>query len=273
MSKQLRLLLALAALGSLLAGCASQGPVVPQPPSVSVTRFNSFAISPQLVKFEAQVVIRNNMPLDLDFARVDYAVDLFETQLFSDTFSGLKRTRGNGTQTVTFPFQIAMADILKLGEQLLAEGSLKVSFRGQVYPAGTFGFAAIPFHKTIELPIPRIPLVGFQRVESLPMGSQVKISLLVSNPNTFPISIEAVDSYLDINGNNFRLLHTERSTDIPSGSARSVVLEMENTPGKTLGIALSLLQSSTRRFTVSGSVECGSPYGRIYFPMRVEVNP
>jgi LEA14-like dessication related protein len=273
MPKQLRFLLLYAALALCLAGCASQGPVLPQPPSVQVSRLNSFSISPQLVKFEAQIVIRNNMPLDLDFARVDYAVDLFETQLFSDTFSGLKRTKGNGTQTVTFPFQIAMEDIVKLTAELLAEGSLKVTFRGEVYPAGTFGFAAIPFHKSIELPIPRIPEVTFQGVESLPLSSKVIVSLLVKNPNIFPIAIEAVDSYLEINNDKYRLLHTEQATEVPSGSVRPVALEMENTPGKTLGMVFSLLQSPRLRLTVSGSVRFGSPYGQIYIPLRVEQNP
>jgi LEA14-like dessication related protein len=270
MCKQLRFLLPLAALGLLLSSCATRGPVVPQPPSVSVTYLNSYLITPQLVKLEAKIVIRNNMPLDLDFERVDYAVDMFENQLFSDSWNGLKRTRGNGTQTVTFPFQIAMEDILKRANNLLAEGNLRLTFRGEVYPAGTFGFAAIPFDKTIELPIPRMPLVSFQGLESLPLGASVRISLLVMNPNLFPISVEEVDSYLQINGDSFRLLHTERSTDIPPGSARPVVLEMHNTPGKALGIVFSLLQSPDRRYAVSGSIECGSPYGRIYFPMRVE---
>jgi LEA14-like dessication related protein len=273
MCKKLRFLLLLAALGLVLVACATRGPIVPQPPSVSVTRFNSYSISPQLVKFEAQIVIRNRMPLDLDFARVDYAVDLFEKQLFSDTFDGLKRTRGNGTQTVTFPFQIAMEDIANSAAELVAEGSLRVTFRGEVYPAGDFAFAAIPFSKTIELPIPQIPIVAFQRVESLPLGNQVRISLLVRNTNSFPISIESIDSYLEINDDQFRLLHTEQSTEIPSGSARTVVLEMHNTPGKTLGIVLSLLQSPTRQFTVVGNVECGSPYGRIYIPLKLEHNP
>jgi hypothetical protein len=273
MFRQLRFLLPLAALGLLLSACATRGPVVPQPPSVSVTHLNSYLITPQLVKLEAKIVIRNNMPLDLDFERVDYAVDLFENQLFSDSWNGLKRTRGNGTQTVTFPFQIAMEDILKVADNLLAEGSLRLTFRGEVYPAGTFGFAAIPFSRTIELPIPRMPLVSFQGLESLPLGASVRISLLVMNPNLFPISVQQIDSYLEINGDSFRLLHTERSADIPPGSARPVVLEMHNTPGKTLGIVFSLLQSPTRQYAVSGSIEFDSPYGRIYFPMRVEHSP
>jgi LEA14-like dessication related protein len=276
MTKKLRAALLLPVLGLVLAACATRGPVVPQPPTVSVSRFNSYSISPQLVKFESQIVIRNRMPLDLDFERVDYAVDLFELQLFSDSFNGLKRTKGNGSQTVTFPFQIAMEDILKMAPELLVEGSLRVTFRGEVYPAGGFGFGPIPFRETIQLPIPRIPEVAFQGIEvlSLTLGRQVKVSLLVRNTNSFPISIEQVDSYLQINADAYRLLHTEQSTEIPAGSARTVALEMESSAGKSLAMVFSLLQSPQEaRLNVSGNLVFGSPYGRIYIPLKLEKNP
>jgi LEA14-like dessication related protein len=263
-------------MGLALAACASRGPVVPQPPDVSVSHFNSYSISPQLVKFESRILIRNRMRLDLDFERVDYAVDLFERELFSDSFSGLKRTKGNGSQTVTFPFQIAMQDILAMAPELLVEGSLRVSFRGVVYPAGGFGFAPIPFGQTIQLPIPRIPEVGLQGVQvlTLALSRQVKVSLLVRNTNSFPISIERVDSYLQINADAYRLLHTEQSTEIPAGAARTVVLEMESSPGKSLAMLFSLLESpDAARLRVSGSLECGSPYGWIYIPLTLEKSP
>ena len=276
MVKKLRVALLFLAMGLVLAACATKGPEVPQPPTVSVSYFNSYSITPQLIKFESKILIRNHMRVDLDFSKVDYAVDLFDAELFSDTFSGLKRTRGNGTQTVTFPFQIAMEDILKSAPQLLAEGSMRVTFRGEVYPADSFGFGAIPFDETIQIPIPRIPEVAFQGVQALPLtlGSRLKVSLLVRNTNFFPISVEQVDSYLEINANSFPMLHTEQATDIPAGSTRTVVLEMENSPGKTLGMVFSLLQSpDAARFAVSGNIVFGSPYGRIYIPVRVEHNP
>jgi hypothetical protein len=276
MFKKLRAVVFLAALGLALAACASKGPEVPRPPTVHVSYFNSYSITPTLVKFEARVQAHNQMRVDLDFSKVDYAVDMFDAELFADTFSDLKRTRGGGTLTITIPFQIAMEDILKSAPNLLAEGSLRVTFRGEVYPAENWGFGAIPFSETIQIPIPRIPEVGFLGVQALPfgLGSQVKVSLLVRNTNMFPISVQQVDSYLEINDNSFPMLHTEQSTDIPPGGTRPVVLEMENSPGKTLGMVFSLLQSPEKaRFVVSGNIVFGSPYGRIYIPVRVEHNP
>ena len=65
------------------------------------------------MKLQAKILIHNVMSVPDDFDRVDYAVDLFDKELFKDSFNGMKRTNGDGNQTVTFPFQIAMADIAK----------------------------------------------------------------------------------------------------------------------------------------------------------------
>jgi len=144
MKKTLRACAAAAALALFLAGCASQGPAVSGPPEVSVSWFNSTVIRPELVKFEAKIVIENRMSAPLDFQRVDYAVDLLDTELFTDSFDGLKRTNGYRNQTVTFPFQIVMKDIVDQSVGILAEGGMRVTFRGTVYPAASSGFARSP---------------------------------------------------------------------------------------------------------------------------------
>jgi len=121
------------AVGGLLLGvlgCATRKPDVEQPPTASVDQLASTVMTPEVVRFEAKVLIRNRMRSSMDFERVDYAVDLYDTELFASSFDGMKRTSGGGRQTVTFPFQIAVADIAAQAVDLLAEGSMRVSFRG-----------------------------------------------------------------------------------------------------------------------------------------------
>ena len=101
----------LAALAFLIIGCAS-APDVVEPPTVEVSQFNSTFITPQIVKFQTKIVVRNRGTADLDFDRVDYAVDLFDKELFNSSFDGMNRTKGKKSQTVTFPWQISMEDIL-----------------------------------------------------------------------------------------------------------------------------------------------------------------
>jgi ribosomal protein S11 len=271
MKKTYLWILAGAALSLLILGCASQGPVVATPPTVQVRGLKSLSFTPDLVKFEAKILIRNNMSVALDFDRVDWAVDLFDNELFAES-SGLKRTDGNDNQTVAFSFQIAMDDIAKQVVDVVSEESVRVTFRGEVYPAGTFGFAAIPFTNTITIPIPRVPDVTLLGVQGVPFSDSFAMSFRIRNTNSFTFSVDTVQTFLEINKKKYSLLHTAQATEMQPGESGTVTLRMENTPGKTLGMALNLAQSQDKKFALTGTIRCGTPYGWFIFPIRLEGN-
>lgn len=270
MRKTFPLFLAGSALAILLVGCASQGPVVSAPPTVRVSQLQSLSFTPDLVKLEAKILIHNVMSVALDFDRVDYAVDLFDKELFTDSFNGMKRTNGDGTQTVTFPFQIAMDDIAKQVVDVLSEESVRVTFRGEVYPAAKAGFDPIPFTETISIPIPKVPIVALVGIQGVPLSDTFALTFRVRNTNSFAFSVDTVQTFLELNERRYSLVHTEKSTEIQPGESGIVTLRMENTTGKTLGMALNLAQSPGRKFAVTGTIECGTPYGWFIFPIRLE---
>jgi len=258
------------ALAFVLAGCASKAPVVSAPPTVRVSELQSLSFTPDLVRLEAKILIHNVMSVPMDFDRVDYAVDLFDKELFKDTFSGMKRTNGDGNQTVTFPFQIAMADIAKQVADVVSEESVRVTFRGEVYPAARTGFDAIPFTDTIVIPIPKVPIVALAGIEGVPLTDSFVVTFSVKNTNTFAFTVDTVQTFLELNQSRYSLLHTEQSTEMQPGETGIVTLRMENAKGKALGMALNLAQSQDRKFAVTGTIRCGTPYGWFIFPIRLE---
>ena len=270
MIKPIRLFLAAAVVVGSLAACASQGPETPVPPTVRVARLVSTVITPEVVKFEAKIVVHNNMRKSLDLEKVDYGSALFDKQLFTSTFSDLKRMDGNGDETITFPFQISMKDILSQAPNLLAEGKLKVTFDGLVYPSAASTFQPIAFARTVELPIPRIPEVSFAGAVGLPTQDLFRVRLNVKNTNSFPISVARIDTFLVLNQEKYRLLHTEKSTEIQPGEIGTVTLQMENSTGKTLSMILNAIQAQAVSFTLGGTIMCGTPYGWVYVPVELQ---
>jgi len=270
MKKAYSALLAGVVLLFVLAGCASQGPVVPTPPTVRVSELRSLSFTPDLVRLEAKILIHNVMSVPMDFERVDYAMDLFDKELFHDSFNGMKRTNGDGNQTVTFPLQIAMEDIAKQVGDLVTENSVRVTFRGEVYPAAKLGFDPIPFTGSLVIPIPRVPLVALVGVRGVPLSDSFALTFSVKNTNDFAFSVDTVESFLVLNDSRYSLLHTVQSTEIPPGESDIVTLRMENVQGKALGMALNLATSRGRDFAVTGSIRCGTPYGWFIFPIRLE---
>jgi hypothetical protein len=270
MKKIIPLLLAAVAAAVVLAGCASQGPVVSAPPTVRVSELQSLSFTPDLVRLEAKILIHNVMSVALDFDRVDYAVDLFDNELFNDSFNGMKRTNGGGNQTVTFPLQISMEDIARQVADVLSEDSVRVTFRGEVFPAAKAGFEPIPFTETITIPIPRVPIVALVGVRGVPLSDSFVLTFSVRNTNTFAFTVDTVQTFLELNQSKYSLLHTEQSTEIQPNDSGTVSLHMENTTGKALGMALNLAQSRDKKFAVTGTIQCGTPYGWFIFPIRLE---
>jgi LEA14-like dessication related protein len=235
-----------------------------------VSEFNSTVITPQVVKFKSVIRIHNRGSQALDFERVDYAVDLYDEELFTSSFDGMKRTRGRKYQTVTFPFQISMQDIMDHSVEVLAEDSMRVTFRGTVYPDRNSGYSSVPFESTISIPLPRIPQVGFAGTEGVPFSDLFLVRLRVSNTNSFPLSIQRVESYLEINDVRYQLLQTNQTTDLQPDTWETITLEMENTPGKTLSMVLNTLQSPEPELNIGGTIECLSSYGWIIMPFDLE---
>lgn len=252
-----------------LLGCASKGPVVPVPPTVRVSSFRSTVITPDIIKFQAKILINNNMRAPLNFDKTDYGANLFDKPIFSDTFTGMKRTNSNGTETVTFPFQISMKDILAQDVALLAEGQLRVEFHGVVFPSVESGFAPVRFSQEITIPIPKMPTLSFEGTEGSPVGRQFSVRLSMHNSNDFDMSVDSVDSYIDLNGQRYTLLHSRQESAIPANGNGTVTLTMENSVGKTLSFALNAIQGNNIKFTVGGTIVCSTPYGWIYIPVGV----
>jgi hypothetical protein len=219
------------------------------------------------------VAIENRSTSALELDRVEYAVDLQDRELFTDSFADLLRTKGRGSQTVTFPFQIAMKDILDLAPDVLTADVLRVTFHGEVYPVGSFDFDAIPFAKSIQVPIPRVPEVSFMQAEGAPLGSSFTVTLLVKNTNSFSITVDSIDSYIQLNGKRYRLLRSTEPADLRPAEAQPIVLRLDMSPGKTLGMMLNLAQPRIPDFSVGGTIVCSSRYGRFFVPLDVDYHP
>ena len=258
-----------AGLVALAVGCASKGPVIVKPPTVIVNEFKSLSFTPTLMKFEAKILIGNIMSADLDLQKVDYAMDLYDQQLFADSFSGVNRIDAEGNETVTFPLQISMSDLMAQAPDLLAEGSLRVKFHGQVFTAAHYGMDPVPFAQTLTIPIPKIPEVVYVGSQGEPFSDSFRLNFQVTNTNTFPFTLTNVKTFLEINGKRYSLLHTRESVEAKPGETVPVVLRMENAPGKTLNMALNLLQHPNPEFDITGSVTFNTPYGWIFIPMSL----
>ena len=249
-----------------LLGCAAPGPLVPTPPEVRVSRYGSELITPEVIRFDAAVAIRNVMRGPLEIERVDYAVDLQGELLFEDSFAELHPMGSRVTQTVTLPFQTAMDDVLDRIEGVLIEEAVRVTFRGIVFPVG---FDPIPFQAEQSIPIPRLPEVALDGAQGTPLEGDFTVFVTVRNRNDFPMTIAEVDTHLELNGQRYDLVRTDACTDIAPSAVGRLALTMHNTRGKGLAAVISVVRHQSLDFTLGGSLSCRTPYGLLYLPLEL----
>ncbi len=253
-------------LPALFTACAAPGPVVPIAPSVEVSQFQSKVITPVSIQFEGKVSIKNEMRGPLTIQRVDFGANLHDSPLFTDTFSELEPMRSRATQTVTLPFEVPMSTILDQAEDVLAEEAVRVSLHGTVFPEG---FAPIPFESTVVIPMPRMPEVSIDGVEGSPLDGEFTVLLKVKNTNRFPVTFNAIDTYLNLNGKRHDLLCTDSLSQIQPGQACRVPLTMRKTRGKSLSMLVSVAKNQSADFTVGGSISCDTPHGLVLLPVEL----
>lgn len=262
------LMLVCAAAVALIAGCA-RGPSVPVPPSVRVSQFGSTLFTPRYVRFVGKVFITNNMRQPIDFAKVDYGMSLFEKSIESGSFAGMKRIGRNGTETVTLPMRISMKKILAQHIAILANGKMRFSFHGSVYPSPSSGFSPIPFSASIEIPLPNIPTVTFVSTSGIPLTRSFRVQIGVDNTNRFPLQIDRVDTYLDLNGQRYTMLRTNHESEIGAGQIGTLALSMHASKTAALSMALNALENNAVHFKVGGSVTAETPFGEVFIPVQI----
>lgn len=245
--------------------CAS-GPVVPMPPQVEVSQFGATVITPDAMEFVGKVVIHNEMNGPLEIEKVDYDVQLHDNQLFADTFAELHPMRSHGTQTVTLPFHIAMKDVAKQVEDVLAEEGVRVTLSGTVVPKG---FGPIAFSATKVVPVPKMPLVAIDGVSGNPMEGEFTVCLRVQNTNDFPMSFGSVETFVRLNGKKYDLLRSESFDSLPAGGSGRVALTMRHTRGKSISMFVNMAKNHSAEFTVGGSLSCQTPHGLFCVPVEL----
>lgn len=267
MSKRFALSTAALIVFFLAGGCATRGPVVPVAPSAQVAQLDSLLFTPDVIKFQAVLLIDNLMDEKLHIQKIDWGADVNGRPVFTESFTRLKTVSGNGRETVTFPFQIAMKDIETRSAGVSTGETITVSFRGLVQPADS-GFGPVPFRMAKSIPLPKAPAFSLEGTEGSPL-KVFTVFLKVKNANAFPLTITSMKSYLELNGTRYDLLKTERSTELKPGASETIALKMEQTLGKKLGIALALALSSSLEFNLGGDINCETPYGGLSLPLKL----
>src|SRR5262249_6225787 len=95
------------------------------------------------------------------------------------------------------------------------------------------------------------------------------VRLRVENPNSFPLTFQSVDSYLNLNGKRYGLLKSESFSHVPPGGSGCIALTMRQTRGKGLSMLVNVAKNQSTDFSVVGLLQCQTPHGLFHVPVEV----
>ncbi|MEX0647307.1 MAG: LEA type 2 family protein [Balneolaceae bacterium] len=89
------------------------------------------------------------------------------------------------------------------------------------------GRQRVPVEAGGHFPLPKIPRIEFGGFEVKQMsftGAEIEVSIRVTNPNSFGISLSGADYQLEINGNEWLDTFLDQSVDVDGSESKTVVI-------------------------------------------------
>ncbi len=252
---------------AILTGCASMPKVLePMSPTLTFKKFNSVAITPQGVKFEVDMEIKNNMPITLPVSRMDYTFEINHKPLVTGSYDRFDVFSGRHRQVVSFPFILTWENLVAQVVSKSKNASYQAAFSGTLFINTDLPFREIPFRIEKARPVPQLPLLSFYRTEGSPFGDHFTILLKLKNGNTFPITLAQADTRMHMNNQVYTLVQGQSEMVCGAGESQVISLLMTNTLGKGISMLANALINRKAEIAVDGDIIFSTPFGDLHVP-------
>ena len=183
-----------------LTGCAAVKNIVEKPEaSFESVTVKDLSLEQETLLFKFR--IDNPNPVGLRISSLSYNLMMNERKLSSGEATQGINLPASGSVMVNIPLTINHFDLFDSISQMQQTDSIKYALTGDI----RLGPLKIPYEKTGELPVPRIPEIRLNRIEISSMnftGAALKFIFDISNENDFEINISGLDYGLSLGGFN-----------------------------------------------------------------------
>lgn len=235
----------LAALALTISGCAGLKDMAKaQKPEASVTGVSVAALSLTGITLDTHIKLKNPNPFALKTAGLDLDLATNGKHLLSASQPDSKLTLpANGSTETTVPVTIKFSDLYAAVSGLKGKNEVPYALDGKVrFNLPVLGDVSIPLSYEDVLPIPQLPQIKLQDISLVKAGFssiQLKLDMLVSNPNSFGLDLNKLNLGLSAQGKS-----------ISSASLSSVSLDKGGSQSVSVPVSLSLSQLGASLFSM-----------------------
>jgi LEA14-like dessication related protein len=269
-----RALAAFASLAVLLSGCETIQPIVETvpKPTARIVGANLHNLSFEKVDLVFDVEVSNPYAVGLPLAGLAYAIGSGEHTIVRGNLKPAGSIPARGSQIIQVPAIVQFAAAVKaLGG--VRPGSV-IPYRADLtlsVNAPALGPVELPLSQSGELPIPAMPQISLASFDIARLSlDQVKANAKIQlrNTNQFAIDLSKVALSLTLGNQEIAQTSFANSTKLAPGNAVTIYVPL-TLSARALGTEVfNLLRGNKAAYSLSGSLETGTPYGPLSLPFK-----
>jgi len=199
------------------------------------------------IKSVSQVIIKNPLPVKLTIDRLDYAMLVNDVKVAEGAYPQAIEIPASGSTSVFLPMYIMVKPMDAVIDQMDKEGkdTAMYTFLNTVHTnIPIAGAREIPFNIKEALPIVRLPQMRVGDIDINDVGlknSGMKVTMQVTNRNSFPMSLEDGDYSMVIDDNTTMNGSMQEVVALPAKQTVPVTMQMNMKTGPALKMGWKML--------------------------------
>lgn len=209
----------------------------------------------------------------VDVAKVEYELSVEGKRIFTGAPNQGLQIRAGEVQELTFPARVRFAELLPALDAVFGKKRLGWQAKGSVGLSTPLGLVEFPLSRSGVLLTPELPQLEITRV-SVPdltgSGARVNVGLRVTNPNSFPLALEALDYALALNGTQVAT-GVAPGTDVAPARSRELTVPVTVSFARAGAAIPKLLAGGAARVGLSGRLDLGRVSGPLQVSKQVTI--
>jgi LEA14-like dessication related protein len=261
-------------LAALLAGCETIPSVVEAvpKPGARIVGANLRNLTFEKVDLVFDVEVSNPYSVGLPLAGLAYSISSGDRAIVRGNLKPSGSIPARDSQIIQVPAIVQFAAAAKTlgsvrpGSVLPYRADLTLTLNAPV-----LGPVDVPLSQSGELPIPAMPQISLTSFDIARLSlDQVKANAKIQlrNSNSFAIDLSKVDLDLLLGGREIARTSFANTAKLAPGNAVTMYVPLTFSP-RALGAELfNLLRGDKAAYSLSGSLETGTPYGPLSLPFK-----
>lgn len=259
---------------ALISGCETIQSVVETAPkpTARIVGANLRNLSFEKVDLVFDVEVSNPYAVRLPLAGLAYAISSGEHAIVRGNLKPSGSIPARGSQIIQVPAIVQFAAAAKAlggvrpGSVLPYRADLTLSVNAPVV-----GPLDLPLSQSGELPVPAMPQVSLTSFDIARLGlDQVKANAKIQlrNTNQFAIDLSKVELNLSLGAQEIARTSFANSAKLAPGNAATIYVPLTFSPRALGAEVFNLLRGDKAGYSLSGSLETGTPYGPLSLPFK-----